>query len=182
MTPNPAPPKSKTIWIIVGVVGAIGLCISGTLLAIAIPNFLKHRSKSKQAEATYTLKTLITAEEAFRAKEGTWATNPRQLVEYANSGPQHFTCFLGPDGRWGGKAELKFQSLPPDVQARLQENETAVQMQKENAGKPTGSDADFVLVCAMNLDDDPVLDIWSLTYSDPTPRHDVDDLAAPAAP
>ena len=165
------------MWIILGVAGVVGLCIIGTLLAIAVPNFIKFRSKSKQAEATYTLKSLITAEEAFRAKEGTWALNPRQLVDYANSGPQHFTCFLSPSGRWGGKADLKFEQLPPAVQARLAENDTAVELQKQKTPGGAAVEADLVLVCAMNLDQDPVLDIWSLTASDPIPRHDVDDLA-----
>ena len=154
-------------------IGAVGICLFGTLLAIAIPNFLKHRSKSKQAEALYTLNSIITAEEAFRAKEGTWALSPRQLIEYANSGPQHFTCFLSPTGRWGGKADLKFEQLPPEVQARLAENDAAVERQQH---KTPGVEPDLVIVCAINLDEDPKLDLWSLTASDPTPRHDSDDL------
>ena len=96
--------SSRKLWIILGIAGTFGVLLVVALLAVVIPNFLKHRSKSKQPEATYTLKTLITAEEAFRAKEGVWAINPRQLVEYANSGPQHMTCFLSPTGRWGRRA------------------------------------------------------------------------------
>jgi type II secretory pathway pseudopilin PulG len=178
MTPTPAPPKSnrRALWLAAVVVGVAGLCGIGTLLAIAIPNFIKHHGTSKQAEATYTLQALITAEDAFRAKEGFWATNPRQLVEYANSGPQHYTCFLSPSGRWGGKAEVTFEQLPLEVQARLAENDAAVDLQKQKTPGGANVEADLVIVCAMNLDDDPALDVWSLRASDPIPRHDQDDL------
>ena len=177
MTPQPAPAQrsNRTLYLVLAGLGVAALCGVGTMVAIAMPNFANYRVKKNQLEAAFTLKSVLTAEEAFRAKEGTWATQPRQLVEYANSGPQHFTCFLSPTGRWGGKSELRFEQLPADVQARLAENDTAVELQKQKTPDGGGVEADLVIVCAINLDEDPKLDVWSMTYSDPVPRHDVDD-------
>ncbi len=181
MTPTPAPapaaPSRTTLYVVLAIVALVGLCGVGLLVAIAAPNFVNYRARSNQSEAIYTLKLVLTAEEAFRAKEGTWATQPRQLVEFANSGPQKFTCFLSPAGPWGGRPQLKFEQLPPEVQARLAENDTAVEEQKKQPPDGGGPGVDLVIVCAINLDADPALDIWSMTESDPTPRHDFDDRA-----
>lgn len=164
MTSEPAAPlpKKNVGLIVLWAIGALGfVALLATLGSIARRNFINHRAGSKPAEAMYTLKTILTNEEAFRGAEGTWALSPRQLVEYSNSNPRSYTCFLGPAGQWGGKGDVTFPQLPASVKTRLETN------------SPTASD--FVVACAANLDDDPLLDVWSLSAKDPIPRHDQDD-------
>src|SRR3954453_2596281 len=105
MTPRPAPKSKKLLFILLGLGAFFGCLAFGALAAITVPNFKSYRQRSRQAEAKMTLRVLLTQEEEFRAREGVWATSPRQLVEYANSGPQNFTCFLSPSGAWGGKGQ-----------------------------------------------------------------------------
>ena len=164
--------KNKTVVVLL-VIGALcAVCALGTLAAIAVPNFLKYRYKSKQSEAQYMLKVLLTKEQEFRAAEGHWALTPRELIEYVNSAPRSSTCFLGPAGGWGGKGDLKFAQLPPAVRDRISANVAAVAAQKDK----TNVDADLVIACAVNLDEDPALDVWTISASDPIPRNDFSDL------
>jgi hypothetical protein len=167
---------NRKAMLVLAVLGALGTVAA--LLAISIPKFLHNRNRSKPAEAKYTLRTLLTSEEAFRSQQGYWATRPRELVEFTNSAPRNYTCFLGPSGAWGGNGEVKFEQLPEGAQARLTQNEVSVAAQK--AGDATAKlEADFTIVCAGNFDEDPLLDVWSLSAHEPTPRHDQDDFAVP---
>ena len=164
--------KKRTVLILLIAGGLAGVCALGSLAAVAVPNFLKYRYKSKQAEARYMLKVLLTKEQEFRSAEGHWATAPRELIEYVNSAPRSSTCFLGPVAGWGGKGDVKFDQLPPTVQLRLSANIAAVAAQKDK----TNVDADLVIACAVNLDEDPALDVWVISASDPIPRIDFADL------
>ena len=155
--------KNKNVLILLIVGGLVGVCLLGALAAIAVPNFLKYRYKSKQSEAKYMLKVLLTKEQEFHTAEGHWALTPRELVEYVNSAPRSSTCFLGPAGGWGGKGgEVKLEQLPAAVRDRISAN--------------TPSGADFTIACAVNLDEDPALDVWTISVSAPDPRNDFSDL------
>ncbi len=164
--------KKKTALILLVIGGLVGVSMIGVLTAIALPNFLKYRYKSKQSEAKYMLKVLLTQEQEFRRVQGFWATSSRELVEYVNSAPRSSTCFLGPGAGWGGKGDVKFEQLPAGVRERLSANLEAVAAQKSKRNP----DADLTIACAVNLDDDPALDVWSISSSEPTPRNDFSDL------
>ena len=164
--------KKRTVLILLIAGGLAGVCALGSLAAVAVPNFLKYRYKSKQAEARYMLKVLLTKEQEFRSAEGHWATAPRELIEYVNSAPRSSTCFLGPVAGWGGKGDVKFEQLPPEVREKLNANVASVAAQKDksNAG------ADLLIACAVNLDEDAALDVWTISASAPEPRVDFSDL------
>ena len=148
--------------IIAAVVGLLCVVLLGVVGSVAIPSFLKNRYKSRQAEVQYTLRVLLTKEQEFQRDRGAWASAPRELVEYVMSAPRNCTCFLGPGAPWGGKGDVKFAQLPPSVRERLQAN------------KPDGGD--FVIACAVNLDEDDAPDVWTISSSDPNPRIDFADL------
>ncbi|MBS1152506.1 MAG: hypothetical protein H6Q89_4204 [Myxococcaceae bacterium] len=152
--------------------GVAFVCALGAVAAIAAPNFLKYRYKSKQAEAKYMLKVLLTKEQEFRSARGYWATTPRELAEIVASPPRTSTCFLGPSAGWGGAAGVKFEQLPPAVRDRLTANLAAVAAQKD----PRQLAGDLVIACAVNLDDDPELEVWTISAADPTPRRAFADL------
>ncbi len=164
--------KKKQLIFLLVLGGLAGLCALGSLAAVAVPNFLKYRYKSKQSEARYMLKVLLTKEQEFRAAQGHWATTPRELVEYVNSAPRSSTCFLGPGTGWGGKGDVKLEQLPPAVREKLAANVAAVAAQKDKSNV----DADLTIACAVNLDDDAALDVWTISASAPEPRVDFSDL------
>jgi type II secretory pathway pseudopilin PulG len=164
--------KKKKMLILLVLAALAAFCALGSLAAVAVPNFLKYRYKSKQAEARYMLKVLLTKEQEFRAAQGYWATTPRELVEYVNSAPRSSTCFLGPTGGWGGKGDLKFEQLPPGVRERISANVAAVAAQKNQSNL----EGDLTIACAVNLDEDEALDVWTISASAPEPRVDFSDL------
>lgn len=141
-------------WILISV-GVFAVMLLGALAAITVPNILKYRYKSKQAEAKYMLKVLLTKEQERKTTEGTWATSPHQLQEYVASSPRSSTCFLGEKG-WGGRTSIAFTQLPAEVQAQLQAN------------APQGDD--FTIACAVNLDEDADLDVWVISVKAPEPK------------
>ena len=55
---------------------------------------------------------------------------------------------------------------------RLTANVDAVAAQQNK----TRADADFVIACAVNLDEDEAVDVWTISASDPTPHIDFADL------
>lgn len=155
--------KKKTVLVLLILGGLVGVCLIGALAAIAVPNFLKYRYKSKQAEAKYMLKILLTKEQEFRTARGQWALTSRELVEFVNSAPRSSTCFLGAGQGWGGKdKQVKLEQLPASTRERL--------------GTNTATGTDFVIACAVNLDEDEAVDTWIISVSDPNPRIDFADL------
>lgn len=166
------PPKSKVLIVGLGVGAAACVFLLATVASVAIPAFLKNRYKSKQNEAKYMLKILLTKEQEFRTARGHWATTPREMVEFVNSAPRSSTCFLGPSAGWGGNRDVKLEQLPVAVRERLSANVEAVAAQKSKSNV----DADLLIACVVNLDDDDDVDVWTITASDPTPRHDFSDL------
>ena len=165
-------PKNKKVLVFL-ILGALtAVCALGSLAAVAVPNILKYRYKSKQAEAKYMLKVLLTKEQEFRAARGHWATTPRELVEFVNSAPRSSTCFLGPGGGWGGKGDVKFDQLPQATRDRLSANLVSVAAQKDK----TLPDADVFIACAVNIDEDAELDVWTISSSEPSPHIDFADL------
>ncbi len=160
----------------VGVVASVFLV--AMMASVAIPTFLKNRYKSKQNEAKYMLKVLLTKEHEFRRARGHWATTPRELVEFVNSAPRSSTCFLGPSAGWGGKRDVTFEQLPPNVRDRLALNLASVLTQKNEPN----ADAELLIACAVNLDDDEAVDVWVITSTDPNPRLEFSDLGQTLVP
>lgn len=154
--------KKKKAMVLVVIVGVLAVAALGAFAAVAVPNFLKYRYKSKRAEAQYMLRVLLTKEQEFRAAQNRWAMTPRDLQELMASGPRNSTCFLSPQGKWGGKTPASFDQLPADTQARLAAN--------------APDSADFTVACAVNLDEDEALEVWSIRVSAPAPHIDFADL------
>lgn len=157
----------KRKWLFVGL-GVFALALLGALAAITVPNILKYRYKSKQAEAKYMLKVLLTKQQEHRAARGVWATHARDMVEFMVSGPRSSTCFMGDEG-WGGSKSpegkpLAFDRLPDAVRARLKANDAK-------------NGDDLYLACAVNLDEDLDLDVWVITLKDPVPSAAASDLS-----
>ncbi len=154
--------KKQKATVLVVIVVVLAVTALGSFAAIAVPNFLKYRYRSKQSEAQYMLRVLLTKEQEFRASKNRWAMIPRDLQEFMASGPRSSTCFLSPQGKWGGKGNVAFDQLPAATQAKLQAN--------------AADSADFTVVCAVNLDEDEALDVWSISVSAPVPHIDFADL------
>src|SRR5437899_7992443 len=82
MTPQPTAPQKKSMWTTVLVVLAIGggCCVvgGGAMAAIAIPNFIKFQTRSKQSECKTTLRMLYTDERSLYAEKAVFSENAEE--------------------------------------------------------------------------------------------------------
>src|SRR5688500_8075870 len=84
MTPEPQQEKKKglpvPVVIVIVIAIALGACSCiGILAAIAIPNFIKFQSRSKQSECKARLKAVYTAERSVFAEKDLYSENPSEL-------------------------------------------------------------------------------------------------------
>jgi type IV pilus assembly protein PilA len=184
MTPPPpapgAPQKNglSTLVIVLIVLGVGFVPCTGILAAIAIPNFIRFQSRSKMAECKATLKALYTMEKASFADKGKYSTNFDELAVPPFGATQRYTYYLTPEAY--NPATAKGAPSAKDGLATL----------KAHAIVPSVTDTGFTLACVGNIDNDSVLDVWTISSEErhgklgeavPSgiPYHDVDDIAEP---
>lgn len=184
MTPNPmpapAPQQEKgksSVVIIVIIVGALfACCIVGILAAIAIPNFLKFQARSKQSECKVNLKAVYVGQMAVFSEKDDYGDTWKD-IGFSPDAPRRYTYFMGEEA-----------TLPATLGSAVSETE----LPELAGGKLPGvygdcpADCEFVAACAGSVDNDPGLDVWSVS-SKPRekngeqilagqPYHDLDDI------
>lgn len=179
MNPAPAPPppqpkQGKSALVIVAIVlGVLGMCcVTGVVAAIAVPNFLKFKGKSKQGECKAQLYALYQAERVFFEANQRFSTDFNQLGVTPTR--NHYTYFIAPDvvkePSAKGAAPVSIDALPALAGGAV------VGVEGECP------DCVFTAACAINLDADAELDVWSISSG---PRgtvqpgelsHDADDV------
>jgi type IV pilus assembly protein PilA len=163
MTPAPAAPQKKmsVVVIVVIVLAVLGGCcgITGILAAIAIPNFIKYQSRAKQSEAKVTLKQLLTAERSVYAEKNVYSENAGEIAFSPLS--TRYVCVLDASGAPVGSAPNAAE-LAAAARARV--------------GSPLGVSGpcpkcEFTGACAGNIDNDPEIDVWSISTGVRTGAH-----------
>jgi type IV pilus assembly protein PilA len=202
MTPNPTPaapaPKKSaaTIVIIIIVVALVVCCIIGVLAAIAIPNFVKFKARSKQSEVRANLKAAYTAERSYFAEKDTYSDDVGQVGFSPMPGNRYLYAFSadGDLAQAGAAAEGKTGVLAdvakfPDVDNEALERAVPAEVWAETGVQGKCPDAcSITIVGAGNIDLDPAVDVWSVSTKDRTidgklvpagqPYNHVDDIAA----
>jgi type IV pilus assembly protein PilA len=129
--------KGKGLAIAAIIVGVMWFFV-GILAAIAIPNFLKFQARAKQSEAKVSLKSLYTAEKAFFAENGRFATT-FAMAGWQPEASRRYTYFLGDDVIAPTQGEA--QGLPEEVETYAREQS-------------------FQAAAIGNLDSDDTVDVW----------------------
>ena len=125
----------------------IVVAIIGILAAIAIPNFLRYQTKSKQTEAKTSLGAIGTNAEAYRAEADTYNTNFAHLG-WATNGTPRYTY-------WYGSSPYQSSAGNADTS-----NNTSTGF----TGYTIGADQiDFTAGAAGNVDTDTYIDRWTYT-------------------
>lgn len=160
MTPNPlpapsqtpAPKKSSVSLVFILLVAPLVVCCGiGTVSAIAIPNFIRFQARSKQMECKTNLKTLFTAEKTYRGENNTYTDDPRALG------------FSTIDTRYAyviGRTVLK----PTNV--RVIKEGLLEQVPGTIRGSLGVQDDAFTIACVGSIDNDPAVDVWTLSSKD----------------
>ncbi len=156
MTPNPIPappgqPKSSNlpVIIIVGVVVLFGCCgVGGILSAIAIPNFIKYKSRATQSECKANLKTIYLAEKSYEAEKGAFSEELAELDFHPDR--TRYAYLLGRSFVKPTRPEAQKEGLLEQTPAVI----------RQSLGV---SEKGFKAACVGNIDQDPALDIWTIS-------------------
>lgn len=128
--------------------------IVGIQAAIAIPNFIKFQSRSKQAECKTQLKAIYVAQQTFESSKGAWATTFEELGTTPERG-NRYSYFLS-------AAEV----FPADTQRfpDLAADDHGGALMRANA--VPGADEGVLAACVGNVDNDETLDVWTVSSVD----------------
>ncbi|MDP1825329.1 MAG: pilin [Archangium sp.] len=168
---EPAYAARKTLAIITLVLGFVYVPVVGILAAIAIPNFIKFQARSKQSECKANLKAAFQAQKAYFAEKNTYGTTAEE-IGFSLEPRNRYNYRIGPD------------SLIPATQ-------TTTPSQELEAGYPPGlidlvglhgdcaDKCDVTMVCAGNVDNDPFVDVWSISTGQRTANGEVVPAGVP---
>jgi type IV pilus assembly protein PilA len=169
----PQPKQGKSAVVIIVIILAVvgGCCVTGILAAIAIPNFIKYQSRSKQGECKVELRRIYQAQVAhFDEKKG-YADDFNALGHMPDA--VRYTYFIGmgaPKGpKQKGAKAVALDQLP------ALEGGVVVGVEGECP------DCTFTAACAGNVDNDADIDVWSISTAQRGAvgpgevHHDVDD-------
>ena len=160
---------------IAALVIAVGLLPfqAGVVAAIAIPNLIRVQARAKQAECKMNLRNLAAAQVRYRAEHGQYATGFGALGFSVPAGNRY--AYLLSD------AEV----LPVDPRYGAGRIDPVSEARRRGLDLGAGPDL-FLAACIGNVDNDPTLDVWTVSSEDRTgpegvvpggqPRNDVNDV------
>jgi type II secretory pathway pseudopilin PulG len=128
----------------------------GVMAAIAIPNFLKFQTRSKQSEVKANLKAAYTAQKAFFAETDRWGRSFEEIGFAPEKGRRYTYCM--------GK-----QCLPCDAEGCQVSPPPSPCQGLTSVGK--GPQDGFAICAYANLDSDDTWDVWVVDHRDGSPQH-----------
>jgi type II secretory pathway pseudopilin PulG len=178
---EPASARGKTAAIASLVVGLV--IIPLLAMGVFVPRVFKFKRSAKQAECKANLRAALMAERAYFEAHQAYSSSPSELG-LALDRPRYLYLLdrhrplseagLVPGVATASTAEQLKDAIPPALLARVGVTGTC-------------PDCVLTLVCAGNLDEDPVVDVWSISTAERTaadgeviragiPYNDVSDL------
>jgi type IV pilus assembly protein PilA len=131
----------------------IVVAIIGILAAIAIPNFLRFQAKSKQSEAKTNLGGIFTAEISYFGEHNFFGNFGE--IAWAPTGTPRYTFVSG------AFTQVGTGTLTPTPGGTDNAGNTTPYALTH--ATPARSDNAFLIGAAGNIDNDPVIDEWTIT-------------------
>lgn len=167
------PGRGLAIAAIVVAVGLVPFQV-GVLAGIALPNIIRFQARSKQTECKVNLRSLVGAQLRYRAEHGHYARTFDALG------------FTVPPGNRYAYLLSESEIVPVDGRYRdAPRLDPVAEARKRSLGLGASDDV-FLAACIGNIDNDPTLDVWTVSSEDrPTvggftpsgvPRNDVNDV------
>jgi type IV pilus assembly protein PilA len=147
----------------------IVVAIIGILAAIAIPNFIKFQARSKQSEAKANMKAMFTAEKAFFQEKDTYSTAVGTIGFAPERGNRYQYNLNGTTGTLDSRAGTTPSTATTadgiSVDTFKFPAITSAGLLCTTAGGTvtTGPTGSFIGVAQGNIDNDSVLDQWSIS-------------------
>ena len=175
MPPSQQPQKQMTALVIVLVVGGVAaLCCIGTLAAIAVPNFLKFKSRSMTSEVKSNLKYAYTAQRAHFGEKDAYSERIEDVGFLPERGNRYRYFFSlsgtpllpgtpGTGTHTGVSVDYaKHPAAPSEAAMR-----SALPASLALGVSGSCPDACSVVMAAVgNIDSDTTLDVWSVSTAD----------------
>jgi type IV pilus assembly protein PilA len=148
----------------------IVVAIIGILAAIAIPNFIKFSARSKQSEAKANLRAMFTAEKAYFSEKDTYSTYTGNIgfaPERGNRYQYNLNGSANNDSRTGTQIVVAAttEGISVDTFKFPAITYTTLVCGASSANVVAGSTGSFLASAEGNIDNDSVLDIWSISDS-----------------
>jgi len=134
----------------------IVVAIIGILAAIAIPNFLRFQSRAKQSEAKQNLGAIFTAYNTYMADNNTFPGHPSVAV-----GGSNFNCLQVADWEPKGQIRYNYDCVGIEAFSPATNDTQCVTSMALTAGTQT----DFTVAACGNIDNDPIVDEWTIDPS-----------------
>jgi type IV pilus assembly protein PilA len=161
------------LYTLIAISGVVLMCpCIGVMAAIAIPNFIKFQSRSKQAECKSNLKAWYTAQRAYYQEKDTYSLSAQE-VGFAPERRNRYAYFAGPgalEDRSAASAQLAAGAQGIGVDTFSQTNVRAITFEQLPEGVRRGvgiqgecPDCSITLLCAGQVDNDETLDVWSIS-------------------
>ena len=202
MTPNPSNPMPAPVpqkkggvsaVVIIAVVVALACPCVGILAAIAIPNFIKFQSKSKQAEAKVNLKSAFTAQKYFFGDQSKYSDDIGEVGFAPERGNRYLYAFsvdgelakAGEPGKGKTGVEADAARYPGTNNEALEKGVPQALWDESGLKGTCPDDCSITIVAAGNIDNDDTVDVWTISTKDRvidgmpvpagTPHNHVDD-------
>jgi type IV pilus assembly protein PilA len=147
---EPAYGARKALAIITLVLGLVYVPVVGILAAIAIPNFIRFQAKSKQTECKANLKAAWSAQKGYFVENDKWGSTAEE-IGFRPEGGNRYTYRIGPESVIEAtQSQTSAAQLEAGYPARLV---TEIQ----------GGGEGVTMACAGNVDNDPFIDVWSIS-------------------
>lgn len=163
----------KALFLILGLGGVAMLCpCLGIISAIAIPNFIKFQSRSKQAECKSNLKAWYTAERAYHAEKDAYSASIQE-VGFSPERGNRYAYFAGPgplEDRHAAQAASSegVQGVGVDTAREVSRKPITFEQLPASLRRTVGvrgqcPECEITLMCAGQIDNDETLDVWSIS-------------------
>jgi type II secretory pathway pseudopilin PulG len=127
----------------------------GILAAIAIPNFMKYQARAKQTECKVGIRSAYTAETSYYLDQQQYSEEPEK-IGFIHDGRRAVFVFSAA-GKGAGET--------PEAQAARAHVTGTLGVQGQCP------DCQITIACAANIDNDPQIDVWSVSSVDRVGRH-----------
>ncbi len=181
---------SQAPAIVAVVLPALAIPVVGILTAIAIPNFIRFKARSIQAEAKSNLKTAYTAQKSFQVETSTFSLHPATVGFVPERGNRYAYLFAAQGPVEANTAEPSKDAVGIGIDTARFPNESnakvraavPAELQSGLGIEGTCPECEITMVAAGNLDTDATIDVWSISSADRpgipagTPHNDVNDV------
>lgn len=175
---------SKGLAIAAVVIPVVFIPVIGILAAIAIPNFIKFQSRSKQSECKVNLRGAYMASQSYQTEKGQYAVNPAEIGWSPERGNRYLYAFAldGPIAANTGMPAKDAVGIGADTGKHAGISNDVLRNGIPAGVEPGLRGEGITIVCVGNIDNDDTLDVWSVSSEDRpgappgTPRNDVNDV------